>query len=60
MDTHGLLATVVALGTAKHHISGGWHLPWDAVPVMKVDEPSRLQRKGSTLGRLRDHVAGGA
>lgn len=55
MDTHGLLCTVVALGTAKHHISGGWRLPGRALPVMKVDEPSRLQTGGgSVLERLRN------
>lgn len=56
MDTNGLLCTVVALGTVKHHISGGWRLPGRAMPVMRIEEPSRLQakRSGGVLGRLRD------
>lgn len=43
MKTTRLLSTVVALGTVKTHISGGWRLPGGAIPVIRQDEPSRMQ-----------------
>lgn len=42
MRTTKLLATVVAVGSAKTHISGGWRLPGGAIPVMRSDRPSTL------------------